>query len=74
MIDDQSLWERGAMVYARGPAGELLPAPGVPIALSESPPAEGPAPALGQHVAEVLGGRLGVSSAELDRLRGVGVV
>jgi len=33
-----------------------------------------PAPAPGEHTAEVLGGTLGLSAAEIERLRAEGVV
>ena len=49
--------------------------PGVPIKLSETPgEITGPAPALGEHTAEILTGLLGKSPEMVDRLKREGVV
>ena len=55
-------------------AGRLL-VPGVPIKFSETPASiQSPAPALGEHNAEVFGGELGLGSEELERLKADGVI
>jgi crotonobetainyl-CoA:carnitine CoA-transferase CaiB-like acyl-CoA transferase len=56
--------EAGALRYA-----------GQPLRLSETPAqVYRPAPCLGQHNAQVLGGLLGLSTDELDDLRDKGVI
>lgn len=47
--------------------GEYL-APGLPVAFDGAHPAGTPAPALGQHTAEVLERRLGLTTADIERL------
>ena len=54
--------------------GELK-LPGVPLRFSESPVLQGRgAPTLGEHNQEVLGGILGLSAAEVDKLTAAGVL
>lgn len=81
-IDEVLSWphmrERGMIVDLEHPALGTLPdakAPGFPLKFSEM---EGgyaaPAPLVGQHNGEILGGLLGVPEAELEELRREGVV
>ena len=49
-------------------------APGFPLKFSGATTGYGPAPFIAQHNAEVLGGWLGLSAAELDSLRDRGVI
>lgn len=53
--------------------GEYL-APGLPISIDGNYPPAAPAPALGDHTAAVLAGRLGLSAEEIDKLTGSGTV
>jgi len=69
------LRERGYIVTQEHPAAGTIHMPGAPFLLPACPGGpRTPAPRLGQHNAEILGGWLGVSAPELDRLRGEGVV
>jgi len=48
---------------------------GVPIRLWDTPgAAQAPAPLLGQHTDEILGGLLRIPKAKIDKLRAAGVV
>jgi 2-methylfumaryl-CoA isomerase len=53
--------------------GEYL-APGLPVSIDGSYPPAVPAPALGDHTAQVLADRLGLSAEEIERLTGSGTV
>ncbi len=53
--------------------GQYL-APGLPISIDGDYPTAVPAPALGDHTAQVLADRLGLSADEIDRLTGSGTV
>jgi crotonobetainyl-CoA:carnitine CoA-transferase CaiB-like acyl-CoA transferase len=64
---------RHAVLPPEFPAGELLD--GSAWHLSEAPPVlRAPAPGIGEHNAEILGGMLGVSSEELRRLEAEGAI
>ena len=56
--------------------GDLAPMqfPGSPFAMAETAFAAGPAPELGAHTRDVLGGELGIAGAELDALQSEGVI
>jgi len=69
------LRERGYIVEQRHPAAGTIHMPGAPFQLPACPGGpRTPAPRLGQHTAEILGVRLGLSAPELARLRAAGVV
>jgi len=75
VIEDQHIKERKAFIERNHPAfgPTTLLAPW--IHLSKTPTSiRDDAPAIGQHTDEVLGGRLGVSKAELSELRAEGVI
>jgi CoA:oxalate CoA-transferase len=48
--------------------------PGAPFTIQEDPWRHARAPLLGEHNGEIYGGRLGLSTAELARLRGAGTI
>jgi crotonobetainyl-CoA:carnitine CoA-transferase CaiB-like acyl-CoA transferase len=48
--------------------------PGAPFRVQDETWRQARAPLLGEHTLEIYGGRLGLSSAELSRLRGAGVI
>lgn len=53
--------------------GDYL-APGLPLKINGHHPASAPAPDLGQHTAELLGQRLGLSADEIARLEDAGTI
>ena len=66
---------RGALVECAHPIAGAVRTVGPPVRLSETPGAvRAPAPLLGQHTGEVLRERLGMSDAEIQRLRAAGVI
>jgi formyl-CoA transferase len=75
---DPHVASRGALLPLRHPvAGETaeVVAPEVPFRLSKSETRLGtPAPHLGEHTNEVLGGLLGISNRELEDMRRRGVI
>ena len=71
---DPQVQAREMMVETEHPVAGRVKNIGIPIKLSETPGQfQRPAPALGQHTDEVLT-ELGCSPAEIDKLRGSGVV
>ena len=75
VVEDPHLNHRGFFVDVDHPTAGKLTHPGSPFHLSRTP-AEigGPAPLLGQHNADIYGGRLGLSREEMGRLRMAGVI
>jgi crotonobetainyl-CoA:carnitine CoA-transferase CaiB-like acyl-CoA transferase len=75
VLGDEHLRQRGFFVETVGPSGEKIKFPGAPYKLSETPwRLSGPAPKLGQHNREVLGGMLGFTEAELKELGSKGII
>ena len=73
---DPEVARRGMLLDSEFPTRGAIKVAGSPIKLSESPELERPRmrpPVLGEHTAEVLAS-LGIDAAELERLRGDGVV
>lgn len=71
---DPYLQERGAIVTMNHPVLGPIRMPGFPIKMSGSTVPILPAPLVGQHNEEVYTGMLGISAAELARLRHAGVI
>jgi crotonobetainyl-CoA:carnitine CoA-transferase CaiB-like acyl-CoA transferase len=73
--NDPHLFERAVIREVEHPARGRVKVIGNPIKLAgETEPEPTPAPAIGQHTAEVLRERLGMSDAEIARLRAAGVL
>jgi crotonobetainyl-CoA:carnitine CoA-transferase CaiB-like acyl-CoA transferase len=73
--DHPHLRERGYVVDLEHPVMGTVRDMGAPVRLPESPGGpRDPAPLLGQHNAEVFGSLLGIGDAELERLRGAGII
>jgi formyl-CoA transferase len=71
---DPYLRERGTFVMVDHPVRGPIVMPGFPLKMSASSVPILPAPLLGQHNDEVYRGMLGISPAELDRLRESGII
>ncbi len=72
---DAQVRHRGLRVDVPHPAGTPVPLVANPIRLSVTPPRyELPPPLLGEHTEEILRGRLGLTDAEIERLRAAGIV
>ena len=75
LLDSDHLKARGFFVEVVHPEAGTLTHAGAPYKLSETPwEIRLPAPTLGQHNAEVFGGRLGLSDAEIESLAVEGAV
>ncbi|MCX6024156.1 MAG: CoA transferase, partial [Chloroflexi bacterium] len=75
VMDDPHHNARGFFVEADQPAAGKLRYPGAPFKLQEGAwEMRRPAPMLGQHNEDVYCGQLGYSPAEVERLRGLGVI
>jgi crotonobetainyl-CoA:carnitine CoA-transferase CaiB-like acyl-CoA transferase len=75
LLDSEHLKARGFFVEMAHPEAGRLKYPGAAYKLAQTPwEIRSPAPTLGQHNGDVLGGRLGISSEELGMLRESGVV
>jgi crotonobetainyl-CoA:carnitine CoA-transferase CaiB-like acyl-CoA transferase len=75
LVEDPHLAARGFFVTITHPDAGTYPFPGQPIHLSETPATfRRPAPGLGEHNREVLGGLLGMTDAELEELHAAGVI
>jgi len=75
LLESDHLKARGFFVEVTHPEAGTLKHAGAPYKLSETPwEIRLPAPTLGQHNAEVFGGRLGLSEAEIESLAAEGVV
>jgi crotonobetainyl-CoA:carnitine CoA-transferase CaiB-like acyl-CoA transferase len=75
LVEDPHLAARGFFVTITHPDAGTYPFPGQPIHLSETPATfRRPAPGLGQHNREVLGGILGMTDAQMDELHAAGII
>src|SRR6266852_4502558 len=74
LLNDPSLAERGIMQKIEHPTTGKLTVPAWPVRFDGAPPRVKPSPLLGQHNGEILGGWLGISAAEVEALRGEGIV
>jgi formyl-CoA transferase len=74
LSQDSHLPERGMIVTVDHPVRGKFTMPGCPIKLEDSPAEVTSAPLLGQHNGEIYGEMLGISAAELERLKQEGIV
>ncbi len=74
LMNDASLAERGIMQTVEHPTTGTYKMPAWPVRFDGAPPRVKASPLLGQHNAEILGGWLGIGTAELDALRAEGIV
>ena len=76
VVEDQHIaGARGMVVKMEQPRVGKVKLLGCPVKMSETRPApKGPAPALGEDTEEVLRELLGVSTAEVEALRGKGAL
>jgi CoA:oxalate CoA-transferase len=75
VFHNEQVRARGMIVEMEHPRAGTLAVPNSPLRFSRTPVAvEKPAPLLGQHTDQVLGGLLGLSASELEELRREGVI
>jgi crotonobetainyl-CoA:carnitine CoA-transferase CaiB-like acyl-CoA transferase len=75
VADDPHLAARGYFVDVEQPGGGRLRYPGAPYRHGETPwRIARPAPAVGEHNAEIYGGELGLSAERLRALENAGVL
>jgi formyl-CoA transferase len=74
LMNDPSLAERGIMQTVEHPTTGTYKMPAWPVRFDGAPPRVKPSPLLGEHNAEVLGGWLGISGAEVNALRTEGII
>src|SRR5262245_39762764 len=75
VFEDPQAQSRGLPIDIPHPAGVAFPTVASPMRFSETPVRyDAPPPLLGQHTREVLGGILGLGSAEIDALAAQGVI
>ena len=75
LLDSEHLKEREFFVEIAQPAAGTHKYPGAPVKFSRTPwEIRMPAPMLGQHNAEIFGGRLGMTSAHIKELTQKGVI
>jgi formyl-CoA transferase len=72
--NDPSFVERGIMQTMQHPRHAPFKMPAWPVRVNGKPPRVKASPMLGEHTADVLTGWLGLSAAEVDGLKGEGVV
>jgi formyl-CoA transferase len=73
MLGDPQVRHRGLVQHASDPELGEVPHIRTPVKIGEGVQVRNVAPKLGQHNAEIFG-RLGVSKAEMARLRATGVL
>ncbi len=74
LMNDPSLAERGIMQKIKHPTTGEVTMPAWPVRFDGAPARVKPSPLLGQHNAEILGGWLGIGTAEVEALRAEGIV
>jgi crotonobetainyl-CoA:carnitine CoA-transferase CaiB-like acyl-CoA transferase len=75
IVEHAQVAARGALVDSTHPVAGTIRVVGPPVRMSETPGSvRTPAPLLGEHTDEVLRDRLGLSDAEIDRLRAAGAL
>src|SRR6202790_1355957 len=74
LMADESLAERGIMQTIDHPTTGKVKMPAWPVRFDGSPAKVKPSPTLGQHNADVLGGWLGMSPAEIAGLKADGIL
>jgi len=74
LMNDASLAQRGIMQTVEHPTTGIYKMPAWPVRFDGAPSRVKPSPLLGQHNAEVLGGWLGIGTAEVEALRAEGIV
>ena len=75
VVNHPQVKARGALVEMNHPRAGNVRMVGAPVRLSETPGSvRTPSPMLGEHTSEVLRDLLGLSAAEVDALRGSGVI
>jgi formyl-CoA transferase len=74
LMNDPSLAEREIMQTIEHPTTGSVKMPAWPVRFDGAPARVKPSPLLGQHNAEVLGGWLGIGSAEVEALHAEGIV
>ena len=73
-FDDPQVLHRKMLVEADHPIAGRYRMPGNPIKMGQQEEVYRPAPSLGQHTREVLGGLLGYSDGEIDSLNERGII
>jgi crotonobetainyl-CoA:carnitine CoA-transferase CaiB-like acyl-CoA transferase len=74
LMNDPSLCQRGIMQTIDHPTTGEVTMPAWPVRFDGTPARVKPSPLLGQHNAEILGGWLGIATAEVEALRAEGIV
>ncbi len=74
LMSDPSLAARGIMQKIEHPTTGEVTMPAWPVRFDGAPARVKPSPLLGQHNAEILGGWLGIGTAEVEALRAEGIV
>jgi CoA:oxalate CoA-transferase len=75
VADNPQYKARGFFVEHEHPAARVVRMPGAPCVFSRTPwQLRRGAPCLGEHNAEIFGGRLGISADDLTALRGEGII
>jgi CoA:oxalate CoA-transferase len=75
VIEHPQVKARGALVENTHPVAGAIRMTGPPVRMSDTPGAvRTPAPLLGEHTADVLKNRLGLTDAEVAQLQSAGVI